>query len=186
MLRVLLLPALLCALLVAGPTWAQSTPPADDDEWSDESDGDGFGDDESEDGDDESEDGDESFDIDADVDDEVEGPSPLSLRGFLRSDWHLWTERFDGNPWAKGRQNLDLIFTAKYKFLQFKAEVHGEYDFAYLHERSSYDNPTLREYEFQVLTRDVLMAFSLGAAELTIGRQIVTWGRAMPFRHSMW
>ena len=169
MLRVPLLPALFCAMLVAGPTWAQSTPPADDDGWSDDSDDDGFGDDASE-------DEDESFDIDADIDDEVEGPSPLSLRGFLRSDWHLWTERFDGNPWAKGRQNLDLIFTAKYKFLQFKAELHGEYDFAYLHERGSYDSPTLREYEFQVLTRDVFLAFSLGAAELTIGRQIVTWG----------
>ena len=74
MLRVLLLPALWCALLVAGPTWAQSTPPADHDEWSDASDDDGFGNDQSEDGDDEGEDGDESFDIDADVDDEVERP----------------------------------------------------------------------------------------------------------------
>ncbi|MEC8022477.1 MAG: DUF1302 family protein, partial [Myxococcota bacterium] len=47
---------------------------------------------------------------------------------------------------------------------------------AYLHERNSYDKPTLREYEFQVLTRDVFLAFSLGAAELTIGRQIIAWG----------
>ena len=100
----------------------------------------------------------------------------LSLRGFVRSEWHLWSERFDSNPWAKGRQNLDLVLTAQRSVFQFKAELHGEYDLAYLHQRDDYDQATLRAYEFQFLTRDLLLAISLGPWEITLGRQIVAWG----------
>ncbi|MFT5431182.1 MAG: hypothetical protein ACI9OJ_001861, partial [Myxococcota bacterium] len=123
-------------------------------------------------------DGDDDFDVeDVDIGSlTVAPPKPLSLRGFIRTELGLWTERFDENPFAKGRQSVDFILTGRHDFLQFKGAVHAEYDFAYLHERDSYDEPTLEAYEWQILTRDVFLAFSLGKVELTIGRQIVAWG----------
>ena len=123
-------------------------------------------------------DGDPGFEDfpDIKVEPKLEVPSPFNIRGFLRSDWALWAERFKDNPFAQGRQSLDLVMTYKQRVARMHLGVHGEYDFAYLHERESYDRPTLRTYEFDMRPRELYWAFSLGRAELTIGRQIVVWG----------
>lgn len=103
--------------------------------------------------------------------------SPWSLTGFVRSDWGLWLERFDDNPWAKGRQMLDLELRFTEKVFRFQVAIHGEYDFAYLHQRDSYDEPTLDAYEWIVDLRESFFALSLSELEVTIGWQIVAWGQ---------
>lgn len=108
-------------------------------------------------------------------------PPPLSnfsVGGFLRSDWALWMQRLKKNPFAKGRQSLDL--TVRYKKGPFRVALsgHGEYDFSYLMKRDSYDRPTLDAYEWQLLPREALVGLSIGHFELTAGYQIVPWGHA--------
>ena len=100
----------------------------------------------------------------------------FALTGFLRTDWALWVERFKDNPFAKGRQSLDLRGSFKWRWLRLVLHGHAEYDFAYLVERDSYDQPTLDAYEWQVTTREALAQISLGDFEITLGRQIVAWG----------
>ncbi len=152
----------------------------DDDFGEDESppskpaDPDGFGDD-----DDDFGDGDDDFGGDNDgseppVDDDE--PSPWSMTGFARSDWGLWVERFDDNPFAKGRQSLDLVLNYSSGPLRFVVSGHAEYDLAYLVERDSYDGPTLEAYELLVDFRKTFLALSLGDIEITVGKQIVAWG----------
>ena len=130
--------------------------------------------------------GDDAFDFGGD-DDASSEPAPpeesdwldyLSITGFVRSDWHLWSERFgDGeNPWAKGRQNLDVAVGFKWEWLRVLLIGHAEYDFAYLYQRDSYDGPTLDAYEWQVDTREAMIQANFGAFQLTLGRQIVAWG----------
>ncbi len=103
-------------------------------------------------------------------------PSAWSLTGFLRSDWALWTERLDSTPLAKGRQSVDLALGFKKGIVRVLLTLHGEYDLAYLVDRGSHDEPTREAYEWQVNTREALVALSLGEFELTLGRQIVAWG----------
>jgi hypothetical protein len=105
-----------------------------------------------------------------------EAPSPWAFTGFVRSDEALWLERFKGNPLAKARQSLDLALSYKKGIVRLLLTGHGEYDLAYLAQRDSDDEPTLRAYEWQVTTREALLALSLGRVELTLGRQIVAWG----------
>ena len=170
--------------LAAGPAAAdepaRTSPSAEDDEFD-------FGDSEEAGGDDEFDFGGESGDDEFDFGDggsspsaeEPAGPdwlSHFSLTGFLRSDWHLWSERFETNPWAKGRQNLDLHLGFRWEWLRVLLTGHFEYDLAYLHERDSYDGPTLDAYEWQLDTREAQISASLGELELTFGRQIVAWG----------
>ena len=159
---------------------AKPEPAAEGDDWG--NDGDDWGDGEPAEAAAEPEDNDfdDGFDDDfgelEEIGEDIDKPLPVSLTGTLRSDWGLWTERFDENFFAKGRQNLDLEFSGRFDFFQFKAQLHGEYDFAYLNDRSAWDEPTLDAYEWQALTRDLFVAFSLGPVELTLGRQIVAWG----------
>lgn len=103
-------------------------------------------------------------------------PSAWSLTGFLRTDWALWTERFDDNPLAKARHSADLALGYKRGVFRLLLTVHGEYDLAYLVQRETYDQPTLDAYEWQVNTREALVALSLGEFEISVGRQIVAWG----------
>lgn len=103
---------------------------------------------------------------------------PWRLQATMRSDWGLWTERLKTNPFAKGRQSLDLRFDYANKAEGFKAHasVYGAYDFAYLNQRSSYRKPTLDAYEWLVQIRETYMALEVGAFELTFGRLISAWG----------
>jgi hypothetical protein len=124
------------------------------------------------------------------ADAEIDEPEPppagsLTLDSFVRTQEALWIERFNDNPFAKARQNLDADLRYKKPFpvgnsefgLRLVAGVHLEYDFAYLHERDSYDDPTLDAYEWQILPRETFIALSYEALELTFGSQVVTWGR---------
>lgn len=83
-------------------------------------------------------------------------------------------ERFADDPWAKSRASVDLVLTGKQDFLRLKLHGHFEVDFRYLGD--DFDDPTREAYQTQLLPREVLVGFSLGPVELTIGRQIVAWG----------
>jgi hypothetical protein len=112
--------------------------------------------------------------------------SAFSLTGFLRTEWGLWVERFtddayDRNPFAKGRQNLDLSFRYKWKNLRIQLTGHVEYDFAYLFQRDTYDEATLESYEWLFNSREALIAYSPANFEITVGRQIVAWGEGDMF-----
>lgn len=157
------------ALTTLAPRASAQTPP---DDWGE--DDDGFGDD------------DDGIDID-DSDLELDRVNPLSLTGFLRTDWGFWAERFGDDvpgkgraPWARGRQSLDLVMTGKWDWFRFRVQGHAEYDLRYLgdqlEETDDFDQPTEDEYAWQILPREALVAFSFGPAELTLGRQIVAWG----------
>jgi len=88
----------------------------------------------------------------------------------------LWVERLDANPFAKGRQSVDLVLSYRAGIFRLRAAGHAEYDLAYLVDRSTYGQPTLDAYEWLLNTRDVLVALSPGDFEITLGRQIVAWG----------
>lgn len=103
-------------------------------------------------------------------------PSPWALTGSLRSDWALWAERLTDDPFAKGRQSLDLSLSYRAGIFRLVAAGHAEYDLAYLVGREDYGAPTLDAYEWQLNTREVLVALSPGDFEVTVGRQIVAWG----------
>jgi hypothetical protein len=112
-------------------------------------------------------------------------PSNLTLDGFFRSRDALWVERMDDNPFAQARQSLDADLRYKRPFamggdrlvMRLQAGLHLEYDLAYLHERDSYDDPTLDEYEWQVIGRETFVSLTYRSLELTFGRQIVAWGQ---------
>ncbi|HIN86144.1 MAG TPA: hypothetical protein EYN06_06660 [Myxococcales bacterium] len=157
---------LVAALLFGGTAFAQETtlsPPADDD-WGDENDSDDF------------DFGDADTQDDKKVIKDSNAPSNWSFRGFIRTDWALWAERLNDSPWAKGRQNLDLKLSYKKGIFRFLAAGHAEYDLAYLVNRDKYDQSTLDTYEWDVQSREILAAISLGDVEITLGRQIVAWG----------
>jgi hypothetical protein len=105
-----------------------------------------------------------------------DSPSHWSLSGFARSDLGFWAERFSNNPFAKGRQSIDLQLRYKEDGLRLVVSTHGEYDFAYLHRIDSYDDPTLDAYNHLLDVRESFGALSVGPLELTVGWQIVAWG----------
>ncbi len=107
-----------------------------------------------------------------------DGASNLSLTGFLRSDWGVWTERFgDGEePFAKGRQSVDLKADYGSGDLEAIVSIHIEKDLAYDHDRARFDAATLRDYGSLFQLREAFIAYSAGAWEWTFGRQIVAWG----------
>ena len=107
---------------------------------------------------------------------QIEDALPVSLTGFFRSAWALWVERFDDNPWARGKQSLDLKLTAKKKFVRFVIDGHASWDAAYLHKRDSYDKPTLEAYEFSLIGKEMFIGYTFGPVDITLGRQIVAWG----------
>ena len=108
---------------------------------------------------------------------EESASSPWSVGGFLRSDLGLWVERFETNGFAKARQSLDL--SARYKIKNFRAiaSVHGEYDFAYLYKRDTYDAATLDVYEYLIDVRDTYLVGTIEDFDITVGKQIVVWGQ---------
>lgn len=105
-----------------------------------------------------------------------EEPRYWSISGVLRTDNALWVERFDDNPFAKARQNLDLRAEFKRRAVRAVAEVHLEYDLAYLYERDSYGAATRSAYEWQIEPRELFASVALGPFDLTVGRQIIAWG----------
>lgn len=111
----------------------------------------------------------------------IEVPPPArdaSLTGFIRHDLGLWVERLGGadQPFAKNRLSLDLAFRWRHEAWRVVAELHGEYDAAYLAGRDGFDEPTLETYEARVLSGEQYVAVALGEFEVTVGRQIVAWG----------
>ncbi len=106
----------------------------------------------------------------------IEAPNPLSLDGAFRSQWGAWVERFSGNPFAKGRQNLDLQLRYTRDWFRLLISGHAEYDLAYLHQRSRYDSETLDEYEWLVDLRESVIHATLSWVQLSFGRQTVVWG----------
>lgn len=157
------------------PAWSWAAPKSivvllsDDDEEDDEE---GWGDD--------SED-DFGFETNVDVSDvqltqTEERPWELSIDGFLRSDTGIWSRRVQSNPFAKARQSLDLRLSFRYEFFSVVVAGHGEYDFAYLHERETYSEEDLEAYEYLVQARDAYVGFSFEKWELSLGQQIITWG----------
>ena len=107
---------------------------------------------------------------------QLAAPSPWSVTGFARSAWGLWIERLDTEPWAKGRQSLDLEMTYKKGALRAVLAGHAEVDLRYLHQRELFDDATLETYEWQVLGREMFLAYSWEKLDLTVGRQIAAWG----------
>lgn len=170
-------------LLFALPASAQSA----DDEWGEGGDDSGFADF-----------GDEATPTKAEEVAEPPPTSPLTITGIYRSDLGAWVERFgeapsdapqlpggNDNPFAKARASLDL--RAKYKkgAISGVLELHGEYDFAYLHREDEYDPATKRMFQSlrdpllnnaPVQIREAYLAASLDDFEVTLGRQIVAWG----------
>lgn len=140
----------------------------------------GFGDDDGDGGFGDGDGGDGFGGFDGD-DGAVDAPSPWSLTGFYRSSWALWLERFNSNPFAKGRQSLDLRLSYVNAWFKLLVAGHAEYDFAYLVERDSYDQATLDTFEWQVDTREAFVEFNFGAVQLIVGRQIVAWGEGDAF-----
>lgn len=129
-------------------------------------------------------------DADSDTEPQAVTAAPsgnLSLDSFVRSQLDLWAERFEDNPWARARQNLDTDLRYKRLFdvdsdtleLRLVAGLHLEYDFAYLHQRDSYDKATLDAYEYQIIGRETSISLSYDVVELTFGRQIVVWGEGI-------
>jgi hypothetical protein len=177
---------ILCLLIISGSALAQTE--SSDEGWDDPSTSDeaGFGDDTppKAGGDDEAGWGDDDTGFDnagfADVIGTAsvsqEKPRYFTISGTLRTDNAIWLERFDDNPFAKARQNLDLGISFKRGKVRAVGEVHLEYDLAYLVERKSYDRPTLNAYELQVEPREVYAAVGLGPFDLTVGRQVIAWG----------
>jgi len=107
-----------------------------------------------------------------------EPPSDWSVTGNLRSEVALWALRFSSNPFAKARQSIDLDVRFKKGPFRLVLSGHAEYDFKYLHDRDSYDTPTLDEYEGRLLPREAIIELSNGRFSLTAGYQIVAWGSA--------
>ena len=109
----------------------------------------------------------------------VSTPSTIRISGFYRSDTAVWLERFDddGNPFAKARQNIDMVLRYKVGPVRMVGALHLEYDFAYLYERDTYDQPTLDTYEWDIQGREMFIGVELGPLDLAIGRQIVGWGQ---------
>ncbi len=111
----------------------------------------------------------------------------LTLDSFFRTQEALWTERFKDNPFAKARQSLDADLRYKQPFdvgaedlhLDLAAGLHLEYDLAYQHDRDSYDDPTLDEYESLLLGREMFAGLSYDVLDITFGRQIVAWGEGI-------
>lgn len=115
-------------------------------------------------------------------------PRSWSLGGFARYDLGLWSR--GGLPdlalapdhparrsaFAKQRASLDLAFRWSDGPWRARAEVHGEYDLAYLSDRERFDEPTLETYEARIIGGETWLAVTLGDVDLTVGRQIVVWG----------
>ena len=107
----------------------------------------------------------------------IKEPSPFSFSGFLRSNWAAWTRRFDsGNPWAKGRQSLDLSAGYQGSALRILLEGHLEYDMAYLYKTGDYDKEQIRQYQFRFLNGTQSISYRVGGLDLSTGRQIIAWG----------
>jgi hypothetical protein len=104
--------------------------------------------------------------------------SPLSIIGSIRSSSAFWLEQSDPVP-AKARQALDLSLRYRGKNWRLQATAHAEYDFAYLMSPERYDRPTQEIYQWDVNSRELIAAISLGNFELSVGRQIVAWGEGM-------
>lgn len=122
--------------------------------------------------------GDGAFDFDVPAA-ALEAPPPprdWSLTGFLRSDWGLWAERLDDQPFAKGRQSLDVDLGYVHGPWRVKVAEHVEYDLAYTVDADAYDDPTIDAYRFRALSGEQLVGFAAGPVEITVGRQIVAWG----------
>lgn len=118
-------------------------------------------------------------------DESAEDAGALDASGYLAHRVALWSERFEGEPLAQLRQSADLVLRYKKPFslagdrlqLRLFADVYAEYDFAYLHARERFDQPTLDAYESNVIGREAYAALSWGVLELTFGRQIVPFGQ---------
>lgn len=104
--------------------------------------------------------------------------SPLSIIGNIRSSSAFWLEQSDPVP-AKARQSLDLSLRYRGKSWRIQATAHAEYDFAYLMSPEKYDQPTQEIYQWDINSRELIAAISLGDFELSFGRQIVAWGEGM-------
>lgn len=102
--------------------------------------------------------------------------SNWSLTGFARLDHALWLQRLAEDPWAKGRQSLDLSLEYGGKDLRLKLSGHGEWDAAYLIDREAESDAHLEVYELRYLDGEQYIAASAGEFETTFGRQIVAWG----------
>lgn len=103
-------------------------------------------------------------------------PRWWSARLTLRSDQALWIERFGDNPFAKARQSVDLQWSGKRGDFRAVLTLHAEGDGAYLVRTSTYDDATIEAYRTLLQVRETYLGISLGAVEVTIGRQIVAYG----------
>ena len=114
--------------------------------------------------------------IKADLEARVSQNYSLSLDGFIRSDMGLWVERIESNPLAKARQSIDLKFAWRYEWISVKAGGHFEYDAAYAYAKELYSAEDIDAYELLVMPRELNVSLELGRFDVTLGRQIVTWG----------
>jgi hypothetical protein len=161
---------------------------------SDTDDAQGFADVEAEHGDDQPDDDSGFADVDSNADDQEEAsetadendePSPFSAHAFYRLVLGAWVERLKQQPLASARNEIDLALSYEHGFDlgerrgKFGAYAAGRlyYDAAYLMDRNRYDEPTLEQYEFGQLPREIYAALTLGPFRLSTGRQVVSWGQ---------
>ncbi|MBT3223850.1 MAG: hypothetical protein HN348_32680 [Proteobacteria bacterium] len=108
--------------------------------------------------------------------DPTKKPSPFHIGGTVRLNSSFWMERLKEQPWASMRERVD--FEARLKLDWFRALVstHAEADLVYLTNRDAYDDATIETYAWQVRPHEALVGIAVGPMELTLGRQVVSWG----------
>lgn len=106
-----------------------------------------------------------------------EEPSAWTFIGAARSQWALWVERFDDDPWAKGRQSLDLSLSYGNHGWRGRASLHAEYDLRYVVDRDRFGRATRDAYEWLVYLDETFLSWAGDAVDVTVGRQIVAWGQ---------
>ncbi len=108
-----------------------------------------------------------------------------SVTGIFRSDFALWTERFDEEYLAKARQNVDLKTDYKIHWFRLFVSGHAEYDPIYDFYDKTYNlpqnQPTRDEYKKKIQLRESFTSLSLSSFEFSFGRQIFSWGEGEMF-----
>ncbi|CAM2063743.1 hypothetical protein SCOR_00170 [Sulfidibacter corallicola] len=110
------------------------------------------------------------------VPDRKETRAAQDWTGFWHTELGLWSRRWGDNPLAKFRNTLNLTYRHRFQRFRVKADLHGEYDAAYRHDRDDYDRETLDIYESQLRFGELFVAYETSDWEVVLGREVVTWG----------
>ncbi len=105
-------------------------------------------------------------------------PRPWALGGSLQTEEALWLEqRTDELRLAKARQSADLWGELRLgEAVKTRVSGHFEVDPAILSQDEVWGEPTMQEYGWLVQLREAWISGAAGPVELTLGRQVVSWG----------